>query len=283
MAISGAWRAGLESPQPYATATVWGTGVNRVHQHYGNGSPRGVVPNVAPGIGQVPDSIIGDTVTYGYAEEDHNPLYGYGYETGTADRPSLGQSSGRGQTVPGWPEPGPHVAGLPGGIKLRSQEHGGRITSVLSKLRYPRPVSQGLDGKGTAGVLNESELPADRQLVIQTGVIQMGTARAGSQRSGSQSEYRAPIKRTPPGMRVPQYAGGERHDDMTPREQSVGRRRVFYDRQAGAPDPALMGVNSMYQSTPRDRKPPPPPDMGQAPTSTVEIVAGGYTEEDPTW
>lgn len=280
MAISGAWRAAQEDSQPYASASVWGTGVNKIHRHYGNGSARGVTPDYPPADGHMPENVVGETVSYGYTQEDHGSCYGYGYETGTADRPSLGQPTRRAQTQPGWPQPGPHVAGLPGGTKLRSQEHGGLLTA-LSKLRSARPITQGMEAKGAAGELNDAGTSADRQLIMQTSMVQRDTMRAGSQRSGSQSEYRAPIRNRIPGMRVPIYAGGERHADMTPRQQSPGRRRVFYSRQAGTPDPTLMRVNAAYDSVPLDRQPPTTPDVGKSPGGSDTI--GGYTSEDPTW
>src|SRR6185437_4070014 len=103
---------------------------------------------------------------YGYTGEDQNPLYGYGYETGTADRPSLGQSTPRASIPAGWPEPGEHTAGLPGGVKLRSQERGGML-SALSKLLSRHPVYQGMSPKGTSGAVLDSEPAADRQLIMQ--------------------------------------------------------------------------------------------------------------------
>lgn len=283
MAINGAWRAAQSGPQPYASAAVWGTGVNPIHGRYGNGSPRGVIPDYPPADGNLPENLLGPVPLYGYTGEDHNPLYGYGYENGTADRPALGQSAPRAAIPDGWPEPGEHTAGLPGGTKLRSQEHGG-VLSALSKLLSRRPVYQGMAPKGTAGPVNDSETASDRQFVIQTGMVQLDTHRAGSQRSGSQSEYNAPIQTRVPGMRVPQYAGGERHDDMRPVTQFPGRRRPFWTRTAGTADPTLMRVNAMYQSVPLERQPPPNPDTGATVPAGFDVVGyGGYTLEDPTW
>lgn len=288
MAINGAWRALQSGPQPVASERVWGTGINPVHAKYAGGN-RNVMPNVYPGDSSVPDNLVGDFPdgAYGYTSEDSASFYGYGVETGTADRPNIGESNRgrRAQTTNNYPSSGGTVTGVPKGTRIRSREHGGRL-SWRSKLLFPRPIYQGTLDKDKGDVL-DSQPAADSQLVIQTSMVQRDRTRAGSQRSGSQSEYRAPIHSRIVGMRIPQQVGGERHEDMRPRQQSVGNRRPFYYRTGGTGDAELMRVNAAYESRPMTRTPPNNPYAGEEVGTVTQQLSytadGGYTSEDPVW
>lgn len=244
------------------------------------------MPDAYPGDSMMPENVIGEVPepAYGYTSEDGGGMYGYGIEDGTADRPGVGESNRgrRAQTTPGYPSPGCRPNGVPGGVVIRAREHGARL-SWRSKLLFLRPIYQGTLDKDKGEVLDSSPA-ADSQLIMNTSMTQRDRTRTGSQRSGSQSEYRAPIHSRVVGMRIPQQVGGERHEDMRPRSQSVGNRRPFYYRTGGTGDPALMRVNAAYESQPMTRTPPDNPYTGQESGTVTELLGyGGYTSEDPTW
>lgn len=279
MAINGAWRAAQGSPQSYASSRIWGAGVNKVHGQRVN-SGRHNTPGYGPSNGEITDNIVGDFAISGYTDEDTSPFFGNNVETGLADRASLGQRSNRAVMPPGYPEPGYHQNGLPGGLKLRSREHGGRL-SWRARVFPRRPIVEDLNNKEHRATPADAVTAADSQLTIQTSMAQRDQVRRGSTRSGSQSEYSAPIHRQLPGMKVQEFADGERHADMRPVTQSPGRRRPMFSRTAASPDP--VGTNAMYESVPLSRNPPPNPDAGMETPSDAVIGYGGYTTEDPTW
>lgn len=280
MAINGAWRA-TNGGNGYASAGIWGTGVNSVHSKPGPGS-RNISPGYGPNDGHIPENLVGETGD-GYTTEDMAfSFFGDNAETGLRDRPGLGERNARATTTAGYPAPGQHVAGLPGGTQIRSREHGGRL-NWLSKLRTQRPIVEDFVNKEHRNTPEDSDGAAMSQLTVQTSMAQRDLTRRGSTRSGTASEYNAPIRRAFPGMKIQETADGERHYDMRPRTQSPGLRRPMYTRQAGAGDPRLMQVNAAYESIPRTRTAPEQPFTGADGSEMVAPGYAGYTTEDPLW
>lgn len=285
MAISGTFRNAV---QPQAGINIWGNGINPIHAAPFN-QGRNSTPGYGPNDGEVPANITDDADHYGYTPEDSDTsLYGYGHETGLADRPRLGEvpRGVRAQTTKDYPSPGYHKAGQPGGQALRSVQRGGLLTQI-SRIRFRRPVAEGVEPSPTQGV-NDPVVSSDAQLLIQTSMAQRYQTRAGSQTpSGRADEHRAPIHSRVMGMRRPVYAGGERHEDMRPRQQTPGSHRPFVPRIVGTGDPADMRVNAVSTVQPITRSLPALPDTGRSEAElTSAYVAdslAGYTEEDPTW
>jgi hypothetical protein len=281
MAIGGTFRAS----QPYA-ANVGGHGVNPIHGRIGDYTGgRRTTPGYGPNDGSLPMSVTSHEGAYGYVPEDAATMYGYGPENGTADRPRLQESTNgvRGRVPGEYPSPGYHTDGLPGGTKLRSFGHGSRI-GAMTKLFFRRPVAQGLGFK-SSGEVNDAGASNPDQLLIQTSMTQRDKTRAGSQaQAGRESQYLAPIRSRIPGMRVPFYAGGERHDDMRPRQQGQSRRPFTY-RTGGTGNPDMMLANAAYTSVPLVREPAANPDFGQpvSELASPSLYDYGYVAEDVTW
>jgi len=218
---------------------------------------------------------------FGPDEDFGSDIWGYGYDTGTADRPGFGTetSAFRGTTPGDFPEPGYHVSGIPGGNSYRAKNHGGRVTDK-AKLGYKNEtVSEGWENK-VVGILENADVSSIAQYERQTSMQQRDAVRAGSQNpnTGTASEYSAPIgsERITRHQRIKPWSGGQRHYDMFP-FQADQLVRPFLNRQAGTGYAEWMAANEAwnYQVPPMQRQPVPDPHAG------VEIPAPGnvYQEE----
>lgn len=283
---------------PYATARIWGTGVNPVHASRNAGMGRGVAPHTQ--VHGVPSELIehGDNDWDnddfddfgGYTREDMNEqLWGYGEQTGTADRPNMGvpetkerqSTTVRHADFPSW---GPKQKGLPGGRFLRAFKRGERAT-VTAKTDFRR--SQYADGENKVSAEPEN-VPNDAdktQVFMQTSETQRNKTRQGSQNSGTSNTFDAPIKSRTMGPQRFVPSGGYRHTEMFPRQQSPENLRPFLVRTAGVGPVHWMEPNADTDNTPRNRVPPDRPYAGSDVDGNANgYVAGdhvhGYTEED---
>lgn len=276
MAIAGAWRAKQDSPIPNVGYLTEGTGINPIHSVHSSSRGRDIAPGGV--VGQIDDGLTDQFApeNLGYCDEDTSSvLWGYGVETGTADRPSLDVSDSgfRRATTEHYPQYGQYMAGVPGGTTIRAMEHGALANST-PKVMPDEDAAQGWMNKVRSFLLDSVD-SAPAQLLVQTSEVQRDTVRRGSQTpAGRENEYDAPITQAIPGMRLKIYSGQERHSEMMPKSQDQ-IIRPFWLRTAGTGDPANMEPNAMVTNSPVMRVPPADPYTGRE-TSSV----AGYTDED---
>lgn len=290
MSANGQW-AETPSQINQASALKWGTGVSQIHASRDNGMGRDIAPGQIQGT--VETELV--TETYGFSEEEaSSQIWGYGIDTGTADRPGWGTEDVDMRTadMTGYPTFGQHPVGLPGGNKIRAIDKGS-VTTSTSKLvpNFGDGTLYGFEGKDTSDQPFDAEISDESQYIVQTSMAQRDKVRTGSQISGTASEYNAPIKQRIPGYRVRAYSGGERHAAMLPKAQDQ-KIRPWWARNAGTGNPANMEPNAMYQSTPYQRTPTSDAFQGtEIGTSGVGInvdqdgpgTAYGFTSEDVTY
>lgn len=261
MGISGTWQA--QQAVGYAGASRWGTGVNRIHA-IRDGEGRNVAPDAL--TAQVPDEFLSlNDDDYGYCDEDYSSsLWGYGSETGTDERPRLGdeETVGIRADTDGWPPPGSYRNGIPGGSYIRSIDKGAELVYTV-KATQPDAQSGHVAKELIFGEI-EDAVPSDpSQYEMQTSMTQMQKDREGSQRSGSQSDYaaRVPGRRHTMAQRGYVPSGGQRHTDMLPKQQDLLLRPFAY-RTAGTGNPEWMQANELGQRIPLQRIPSPDPYIG---------------------
>lgn len=278
MALTADWLNASVNPVPYASALKQGTGINPIHAQYG-GEGRNTAPD---GTVQAPDPTLIDIQQYQPPEPDFAPYqtWGYGHETGLADRPPFesNEAEARAATMQGYPTWGDHKG--PGGNRIRAILKGATL-GLRSRVQPNEDVAQGWRNKENSYV--EDAVTSDpSQYIMQTSMVQRDAVRAGSQSSGTSSEYNAPIASRIPGMRARFWSGGERHADMEPKSQDQ-IIRPFYPRTAGTGYSDWMQVNDMYVSEPIDRTAPDNPYQGETVGDTDQSNFG-YTDEDlSTW
>lgn len=278
--VSGTW--GRQYLQPYSNASVWGTGINPVHYHYG--SPPARIGDVSQMTGEVtppfegtPDALV-PQMLWGYTLEDS--LYtGVNYD----DRPQWDQTTtqfrNRTDGHPPWNADGPVINGfraLKDGAARIFRGH----SQAYSDIQYQEPsetVSEGWLNKphGQPANSNPSD---DSQLIVQTSQTQRYQRRTNTAavNRGTDAE-RSGIDSLVTGQKLKVYSGGERHYDMLPREQDAIPRAFWY-RTAGTGNPADMVPNTLWSMSPVQRIPPPEPSQGQPETSIRSEY--GYTSED---
>jgi hypothetical protein len=271
-AISGTWKAQQQARAVQAGAQIWGTGIDPIHG-VRTGDGRNVAPSppndlVSPELTQqyeyVPDG--------GYTSEDYAlvDMYGYGTETGTADRPSLGQPDTRADTddFPSWDY---------GGDELRAVNHGADL-NLATKLEPEQDAAQGWLNKAHGDIAYAK--PSDpAQYEVATSMRQRFQTREGSQAQyGRASQYLAPVGSRVVGQKLRSWIADNsvRHAEMTPRSQHVSVRG-FWNRGAGTGPPEWLVPNEYKQVQPMQRTPPPDPYQGQ------EVGLVQYATQDEGW
>lgn len=290
-AIAGSWKAQNVGSQ--ILPEQWGTGYNPIHAvRTGEGR------NTAPGGN---DQIIDQSLTlgdfsghgdpdYGYASEDAaSVLWGYGTETGTADRQpwddnhdmESGDTSIPSTHTP-YPAYGHYPQGVPGGTAIRAEDHGADANYTAKAQQYESGAG-GWINKETSEVNNAGISDPD-QYVMQTSMVQRDKVRAGSQAaSGRANEYDAPIASRIPGMIEKKWSDdSHRRYDMTPREQDM-IVRPWYMRTAGTGRAYDMRVNESQLNSPLNRRPPDNPNAGVTVGAEDYSSDYGYTSEDKGW
>lgn len=278
--VSGAW-ARTNQVQTLG-ATVWGTGINPVHQFYGSPDAR-IAPlalrqgEVTPAFQGAPDQLL-PTELWGYQRED-SMYTGMDYD----DRPSWVQSTPQFRNDAGNQPP----LGSPGFVvtAFRSMRGGAyrRFRSrspIQGQAQYVVPsetVSEGWTNKAH-GRIADARPSDDSQLIVQTSMIQRYQTRNNRAAVARNTDVpRAGIESLVTGQKVKNYSGGERHYDMFPRQQDMLIRPFWY-RQAGTGRVGDMLPNTMYTVQGMERIPPAEPAMG---TPETEINSQyGYTSED---
>jgi len=327
---TGSWRSSLVDRIDYTGAAKQGTGVNRVHATPATGSR--VIVGGPPKQVFDPVTAPGGDDTYGYVAEDQgwsfvsdNPdpnlpqydqtpiqIFGYGHETGTADRPRWDRTQGdRSSGEMGWGLPNPDTSNTvlannrgstqndtdnnfpqwydgshptqPGGTVIRAIRRGAKMIQKARVLPN-EDVAQGWQNKAH-GKAADSRSSDDSQIFVQTSDVQRYKTRSGSQRSASQSTFTAPVESRVTGQKLKTYTASDsaRHWDMLPYEQQ-DFVRPFLSRQAGTGYPQWQLVNEMYVSPAIQREPPADPQLGNV-AGVTGVSDGtdtnyGYTSED---
>lgn len=288
-AVTGAWRSRYSGGEvAYATALNEGTGVNPIHRLRA-GQGRNIAPGVALGTigagmtddydpGLSDDYAYDDVNCYDGVDNETFTVWGHGYETGTRDRPQLGDTDFR-QSTGDFPPYGNYQSGLPGGTVIRTLDHGGDIND-LAKVQPEENASQGWVNKSHDGGVVDSVTSDVSQYEMQTSMTQRDKTRAGSQSSGTANEFDAPISSRVVGMRTKVYASPDsaRHDEMMPKSQDE-IIRPFWLRTAGTGYREWMAPNEMYRSEPKMRTPPPDASQG----IDTPVTEDNWVDEDYTW
>lgn len=280
MAIKGAWLAQQFGEIPYGSARKQGAGINQIHAVRG-GPGRGIATH--PTLGTIPEAMTDGFAVesgYQYCEEDSaSVLWGYGVDTGTADRPALDTSEidTRSTTGTEWPQWGPVQEGLPGGAIARSFDHGADASNT-PKSTPEESVLQGWVNKDDSSWEEDAQPSDPSQYEMQTSMVQRNKVRAGSQISGTDSDYSAPVQSRVRAMKAKTFVGRDsaRHSDMTPKSQDY-ILRPFWMRTAGVGYVDWMKTNAMYSSDPLTRVAPPDPHQGP---EIGADVSRGWTDED---
>lgn len=278
---TGSWRAAVTSEAQYTGALKQGTGINPIHAirdigpAYTETKLNYPEPNLGPG--DDPVTMIDREAYWPVPEDSPAGLWGYNAETGLEDRPRYGVPSERAHLPEDYPPWGGSRKTRPAGTFIRSVVHGAIIT-ITSKVQPSETVTEGWRNKAH-GIVADSMPSDDKQLIVNSSVTQRYKERTGSQSTGRASEYSAPVPSRVVGQKLKVYSGGERHYDMTPREQEP-ILRPFLSRQAGTGYQQFDGkVNSMYVTDPLNREVPQDPYAGD--TSPGEDDGTyGYVVED---
>jgi hypothetical protein len=316
MNVKGTWRAKAFAGADMTSPLKWGTGYNPIHAQYGDrvGNDPGrsmiAIHDSVPGnmaspayAGAVDPNVIDQYAPefFGYCDEDisYTPsmTWGYGSDTGTADRPDWGQGHDQtarslsdtapDQNFPAW---GPESSGLiPGGSVVRSRKHGGgqfdNPDANDAKVIPEDDVAQGWLNKEHS-YIEDAETSDVSQYEMNTSMTQRDKVREGSQISGTASEYSAPVASRITGMKLRQWGASpdlpghaQRHDDMFPKQQDL-IVRPFWLRTAGTGNAENMKTNELYVSEPKQRTPPADAWQGEAVTQSVSADEYGYTDEE---
>lgn len=282
MAIKGAWLAKEQGFEEYSALNKWGNGSNPIHAVHG-GAGRGIAdhPTDTPPIDEsMIDGFAPENV--GYTDDVLQPLWGYNTGDGTADRPGVGEHQ---PNVTAIPDPYPSWGRKDGGAKIRAVKRGSDQT-LTAKVDPVEDVAQGWINKDHDVEPQDSMDGDDSQIWMQTSRIQRDKVRSGSQRGlGSDNTFDAPVKQRIPGMRWRHWSGGDRHEEMLPKDQNTVIRG-FWNRTAGVGRVADMRVNEMYRTEPMQRVTPDSPYVGSDSPGAAYVgydVTGnehGYTVED---
>ena len=293
MVIPRTFQGNYLGSNPYASAQIWGSGVDPIHATR-DGQGRNIAPD---GVGLLVDPELTDYDSYGYADEDMATMQSGDaegpFETGTADRPGWAPGDvdqmARGHVTKGWPgtsEGDGDNGGPASGEYVRSLEHGAIASNTPTGTPWASAAA-GYEGKMTDGVIEPgSGISNPSQYTMQTSMQQLRRARQGSQNSGSQSPYNGRIESRVPGQKVAGYSQGPgseyRHIAMRPFGQSM-QFRPFWNRTAGTGIVSQMRVNAVRQVTPLNRDAPPDPYQGPSISTITDPQTYGYAAEDAVW
>lgn len=265
---------------PPDSNTVWGTGINPVHEQYGSAPRPGVSQlegTVTPPFEGVAQDLVPEEF-WGYTAED---FQGAGYFV-RDDRPGWDvapeDSVNRQSTEdhPSWNATGANKT------RFRSVMDGAfsKFRGKLPRATYQVPdetVSEGWINKATGPRPANAVVSDPSQYEMQTSMTQRYRARNNDHsvlrgtdmaRSHINSRVSNPI--------VKVYSQGDRDYDMFPRQQHATYERPFYYRSAGTGVQGEMTANAMWDQDAIERTPPADPYIGPQDTSLVY----GYTPED---
>jgi len=302
---------------PYATAAVWGTGVNPIHGFYGEGPPLRVTGRtdayggspVAIGPDgkrdyQNPANSSGDNppeeITWGYPVAYGPDSFGQGADAPISvgdtapgqeyyidDRPHWGDFTQNERAratsgMPSWGRSGAAFRAIRGGAQryrlYRLPDSAySPITQEQSNSLPTETVSEGWLNKVTSFVADAN--PSDpAQYEVQTSMRQRyGTRNNGRAQARATDDARSNIASRVMAMVEKVYSTGERTYDMFP-YQIDQIERPFRYRTAGVGPAEWLIPNEYSAVTPVQRTPPPDPAMGVP--EVTEPDSYGYTGED---
>jgi hypothetical protein len=280
--VSGLWK---RQAIPTAGAQVWGTGINRVHYHYGSDPLRTRQYNtregeITPAWESVPESLETEQF-WGYTPEDSN-YTGVSYDDRSRWGTPVQETRMETHDQPSW--------AAPGFINERFRSRFGGAHRIFRgvmttsqgpmAIGYQEPsetVSEGWRNKPQGNPAN-AEPSSDRQLIRQTSMLQRYQTRENVQAVERGTDVpRAPIQSKVTGQRLKIYSGGERHYDMFPKQQDLMIRPFWY-RHAGTGRVEEMVPNTLWSMVPIERIPPGDPSIGESETSFPQTF--GYSTED---
>lgn len=271
--IKGSWSA--VNTVPYASAAVWGTGINPVHELYGS-TPLRIEgrnddkPDVHSPRG-APVDYIETREPWGYTAEDTAATPFIRDDLPTWDE-ETGQFRDNTDDHPAYDAPGVTKT------RFRSMFGGARKANYKAPDSWPNEtVTEGWRNKAKGEAADAK--PSDpEQYEMQTSMTQRYRTRANDHAvARGTDEVRATIDSRVAGQKLKIYSEGERHYDMFPYQQDSIPRGFWY-RHAGTGAQHEMLPNEMVVISPMQRVPPPDPALGV--TETDSTLDYGYTAED---
>jgi len=299
--VTGLW---LRNNQvPYATAAKWGTGINPVHQFYGNPALRTYgrnanAPDVHPPY-DAPADFIEPHAPWGYDPADIAGLDVYASDYQAVNGIAFNQDD-----YPDWGETTPQTRAVIHPDSARPWGSSGGYNNILRSvitagpwqannlgpgISYEIPtetVSEGWLNKPASGMhmgtLADAQTSDTSQYEIQTSMTQRYKTQNNDRAvARNTDDAREPISSRTAPMKIKAYSGEQRHYDMFPR-QIEQKPRPFWYRNAGTGRITEMAPNEMFVITTVQRTPPPDPSMGVT-DSALSENNGGYTAEDQGW
>lgn len=312
-AYRGPYAASSTYSPSYATALVWGTGIDPIHGYHGEGPPlrmlgrQGAIGgSPVGGSGQYPGtrdyqepgSHAGfdapEELTWGYPARSYGAdSFGMGADTSPShvanatreymdDRPAWGdETAGErvrrdASTMAPWGHTGAFVRAMRNGAHRFRVNPDGPITAEPSNSFPNETVSEGWQNKVTSFIADAE--PSDpAQYEVQTSMRQRyGTRNNTRAQTRGTDDERSTISSRVQAMVEKVYSTGERSYDMFP-YQIDQIERPFRYRTAGVGRADWMTTNEYSAVTPVQRTPPADPSMGNP---EVGVDDYGYTGED---
>jgi hypothetical protein len=284
--ITGSWVTDNSGDaSDFSGALKWGTGINPIHEVYGEGPPRrslGRQPgpdDPTPQLSTVPASFENPDI-YGYTMEDIQTLQDFSqfspaYGTDITELRAKNYSG-----MPDWSV----IPTDPERTEFQQRpELSDALWSGIGLESFPtETVSEGWLNK-TAGKVLAARTSDPSQYEMQTSMQQVNPAPGrnnGAAVARGTDDPRANIMTRLTGMKIKPWSRGEREIDMFPYQQ-VMMVRPFSYRTAATGNPADLEPNEMYVSEPIERVVPPDPDLGPQENELADNY--GYTDEDSSY
>ena len=313
-AYRGPYQRPSSASVPYATAAVWGTGINPIHGYYGEGAPLRTVGR-ADALGgspvsaqdgggqqdrQSPTTTGGsnppEELTWGYPVDYSLDAFGMGADSSPSDaapavfeymddRPAWGNDAPNQEiratsTMTPWGRTGARLRAMRQGVRSYRVNSKGLYQPITAQQANQLPnetVSEGWLNKVTSFIADA--LPAsDQQVFVQTSMRQRYLEKSNERAVARDTDAaRTPIASRVEAMVRKSYSEGERLYDMFP-FQAEEIIRPFHYRTAGLGQAEWMLANEYSAVTPVQRVPPPDPSMGIPEVN--DPADYGYTGED---
>lgn len=311
-AITGQWNRIYTAP--FSGAEKWGTGINPIHQYYGEQddplrvygrpvdknpfetpqhSPGKIAPfeaspdfiNTAEPWGYQPEDIAGLDVFQlsGYEENRHGMDVVNDTDHPNWDTPTDNRSDATRYRVP-LDIPGRETSGrLRAGQEDADEHVSDQVpTETVSEGWVNKPASGFGIGESGDNVIVSDPAQYERQTSMQQRNAVQDNERAQMRMT---DDPREPISSRFAPMKLKLYSGQQRHYDMFP-YQIDDMPRPFWFRRAGTGRREELLPNEMYVIEPIQRTPPPDPSLGPPEESLNDPNYEdhfGYTNEDQGW
>ena len=282
--LSGAWAASAANASSFSGALKWGTGINPVHQVYGEGAPLRITgrqpgpDNPSDKPLEVPPGIVSHEM-YGYTMEDIGTLESFaGFPPGVGTETTVL----RAHPPVGYPDWSVVPYDSEANDFRDTIDQSLPLYSGIALQSFPtETVTEGWENK-TTGALLDAETSDPAQYERQTSMQQVNPAAGRNNDSAVLRGTDAPrfnIMTRLTGMKIKPWSTGRRLNDMFPFQQNTVVRPFTY-RTAGTADPREMMPNSMYVSEPIARTVPADPYLGEQEADISADNNYGYSTED---